>query len=221
MAFPTPVERSNGVTASGTSHAIPMHATVNAGEGLLVLLRSLLDFNSTPSGWSELHEYTPGSMRTAAYYKVADGTEGGTSPAWGTATSGAVRYQVIRIAGVHASSVPESAVADLGNTEFPNPASLSPSFGDEDILWILQLGAGNSVTIDALPTNYGNAHGANTMWSCDRQVNAATEDPGTFNLNIGTAYCVVHTIAIRPAAAGGGGGQPPRTMHQVRMRRVA
>jgi hypothetical protein len=108
--------------------------------------------------------------------------------------------------------VPESAPAEATGSTAPNPPSLTPSWGAADTLWLAVTGwSEGTITASAFPTNYTNtgqngtgvagSEGVSIGWGF-RELNAASEDPGTFTLG-SAANWVAFTIAIRPAATTG------------------
>lgn len=191
-------------TVSSTSHAIAMPATVNAGDLLLVFTRTGGAINSHPGGWTLLHSHTV----TPIYAKVSDGTEGGTSITIGTSSSSTSAAQVYRITGWWGtlSTGVERAASSVVSSNTPDPPLLNPAeWGAEDTLWItVALTSSSSITINSYPANYTNGTFSiatfNGVATARRELNAASEDPGTYTISFSTTW-LAFTVAIRPAAA--------------------
>src|SRR5690349_17425685 len=79
-----------------TSHAVSMPATVNAGDGLIVIITT--DGSATitvPVGWKELYTEANGTaLRGSAYVRVGRGTEGGTTVDFVTSAAESAAAQV-------------------------------------------------------------------------------------------------------------------------------
>jgi hypothetical protein len=120
-------------------------------------------------------------------------------------------------------------VAATGASATPNPPNLDPAaWGSEDALWEAAYCVGDDTTTNTYPTNYsGNQTQGNSdtgasaahLGSCTRALTASSDDPGTFGVAASLDW-TAQTIVIRGAAAGGS-TQPPRTLHQERMRRAS
>lgn len=109
--------------------------------------------------------------------------------------------------GTHgtATSNPEQGTAATGNTSTPNPPNLDPSgWGTEDTLWIVAYGWDANVSNSAYPANYTYKQGTDRVSGgagagvalAARQLNAASEDPGTATLSASEDW-VAATIAVR------------------------
>lgn len=218
MAFPsagTPV--ATNFDTSVTSMPVTLPATINSGDLLIALVEVRNSGTWTkPTGWSDistLSQLGGGSVgRLNGFYKISDGTEAGTTPTWTASTGTTAVWQSIRVTSWHGTTPPEAATAS-GDATNANPPSLTPSWGADDDLWIAV--AGNAATGDttgftAAPTNYGSlqSNGASSGGSTaniatgTRQLNATSEDPGTFTPS-SNRFWTAATIAVRPAASGG------------------
>jgi hypothetical protein len=222
MAFPsagTPVAKA--FSTSVTSMAITMPGTVNSGDLLLsfVHVRNAGTWTK-PSGWSEIPKIGGGNLSQAAggsvgkfdgFYKIADGTEAGTTPTYTASTGTTAEWHTIRVTSWHGTTPPEGATAS-GDATNANPPSASPSWGSDDNLFIAV--AGNSATgettgFTAAPTNYGalqsngTSSGGSTVniASATRQLAASSDDPGTFTPN-SNRFWAAATVVVRPAAGG-------------------
>jgi hypothetical protein len=103
--------------------------------------------------------------------------------------------------------LPEVATSSV-QTANPDPPNLTP-FGlgaAEDILWFASVVADNvAVTVDGYPANYttgqsSQATGDHVGAIARDEVNATSENPGTFTLSA-DEQSVATTLAVRPAAA--------------------
>ncbi len=110
MAFPIVESVTATVfdTAAATSHLVAMPAVVNSGELLVAeFVNPGAGTVTTPTGWTQLHTtVSGGSVRLGSYYKVAAGTEGGTTVDF--VTSGTVKAlaHVYRVSGWHGTTPP-------------------------------------------------------------------------------------------------------------------
>jgi hypothetical protein len=225
MAFATVSSSSAGNSggAAITSHTVTLPATVNADELLLVLFAighnaTITWDDATVGAWSSLFNIldATSAVRYTARWLKAAGTEDGASLSISTGgTAAGSAWHAFAISGWHGTTGPEVATTDHGSTSGPNPASLSPSWGAEDTLWLATIGwdaPSGSPTVSAFPTDYLNGTsqratatrgGGNAV--ARRELNAASEDAGAFTLSAAAAV-ISAMIAIRPAAGGGGGG---------------
>lgn len=224
--FPSVVSttRSNKNTSS-TGHSVVLPASVDTDDILIVIFNlantsALTWDNSTAGTWTNLFSTTSTSIRLAAYYKIADGTEDGKTLSLSSATAGRSAWHIYRIRNGKTVSCGTSAT---GNSTAPNPPSLTPSWGAKNTLWLAVMGTFNQ-TADggsyAYPTNYttngiydeaANASGCG-VGSSYRTNNATSEDPAAWTINA-TLRWVANTIAVEPIdnpafSAGGGGATP-------------
>ena len=195
-------------------------ATVNAGD-LLLCLGAAMNTGSVggtatpPAGYTNLDN---GGMNASqqfgvcwAFYKIADGTEGGTSAtlttsffAFGTAV------QLYRISGWRgdASGISISAAPAVATASTADPPAVTASTGDDDNLFIVLVGmAADNGSVSTASTGYGNlTNTLSTSTTAGRQVSvgsfrrelaAASDDPGSCTLSTleGTR---ANTIAIAP-----------------------
>lgn len=215
MTFPVVAGTNTSTQTSATSHTVNLPASIAAGDLLIVLFGwpATADDVSTPSGWTQFMNVL-NNTRLYGFYRVADGGEGSTLTVT-SSSSAASRHNSYRITGYQGTL--EVATA-TGSSTTPNPPNLAPSWGAEDTLWIAAAHNSNTTADIAAPTNYGNLLEAFLspfeMNSARRELNASSEDPGTF-ANASNAQWQAATIAIRPAAAG-----TASKMHQYRRRRT-
>lgn len=208
MAFPTVESVTETAFASGTSHNVSMPATVNSGDLLITLFGN--DSNATvttPSGWTLIDNTVNGTdPRFSSYYRIADGSEDGTTVDFVTSADEAASAQVYRISGWHGTTAPEIGTPATGSSAAPDPSSTTPSWGAADTLWIATAGWNRDRTVSAYPTNYtgnntdtvsGAGAGGVGVGSATRDLNATSDDPGTFTISASDPW-ISYTIAVRP-----------------------
>jgi hypothetical protein len=152
-----------------------------------------------------------------AAYKWSTGSETGTFTAAQAGTiTGDASMILMSIPGAHATSPPEATAIASGTAAAADPASLSPSWGADDTLWIAVHGNGMTnisgawTGITAAPTNYTDfvetgAADTSTIGDCEaavafRPLNASSEDVGGFTTDLSNARNHAFVIAVRPAA---------------------
>lgn len=222
MAFPVYESATDtDFATSVTSMAVNRPATVNAGD-LLIDLVSVRNAGTwtKPSDMTEIPKIGGGNLSQAGggsvgkfdgFYKIADGSEGGTTATYTASTGTSGAWITLRISGWHGTTPPEGATTS-GDATNANPPSANPGGWDiEDALYIAV--ASNSATtggFTAAPTNYINLHsnGASSggaevsIATATRELAAASDDPGTFTPN-SNRFWAAATIVVRPAAGGG------------------
>lgn len=157
---------TNTVEASAsTSHAADMPATVTAGNLLVLIVTCRAASGSniglgTPSGWTKIGELGSGgagigqSTPVAVYYKVAAGTEGGTSVSFTSALSSNMAAQVHRLSGGGSASV----TFDWGNSVMiANPPAHTSATGVGVIYWIAGFGSNGTAAPTGWPTGFNDA----------------------------------------------------------------
>ena len=212
-ALAAPVVASVTETAFGTDttdHYVSMPATVNAGDLLIVLFTNDGGATvTTPGGWSLLASDANGTqVRLSVYYKIAAGTESGTTVNFVTSASEQAAAQVYRITNWHGTTPPEISTAATGSGTAPDPASLDPAGWDvANTLWLAVAGQdrGDQSGTTAYPASY--TDGISTLssdgnkscrtHSARRVLAAASEDPGAFTIPVLEQW-VAFTIAVRP-----------------------
>jgi CheY-like chemotaxis protein len=198
---------TSGETTDTTSHTVSMPANINAGD-LLIVFFSCDGVETvtwpTGDGWASIFHDT-NLMTLDIGYKIADGTEGATI----TVTTGTTEQSAhisYRITGHDKSQAPEVSTGATGNSTAPNPDSLTPTGGAKDYLWIAVEGNNNASAASAYPSNYtngqtnavGDSGGANVAVA-RRELNASSEDPGTFTTP--SERWVACTVAVQPQSA--------------------
>lgn len=222
MAFPS-IDNSvfTKFASVVTSMSVTMPANVSAGDRIIALVstRYAETWTTIPSGFSEIKAQAGGSAvsQLTVFEKIADGSESSTTKIWGCTTTTTAVWQTILVKGAHASSASEATSNSGDYTTNPNPPSLSPSFGSEDILWLeIACNSASTNLTTAASTNYSGylSNNASTggaqanLASAYRQLNASSEDPDEMPNTGNIRYWAAATLAIRP---GGGGGGPSTT----------
>jgi len=208
-----PLVASVTETAFGTDttdHNVNMPATVDAGDLLIVLFINDRDATvDTPTGWNLLASDANGPhVRLSVYYRIAAGTEGGTTVNFVTSATEEAAAQVYRITNWHGTTPPEISTAATGTDTTPDPASLDPVGWDvADTLWLVVAGQdrGDQAGTTAYPASYtdgistlsSNGTGSCRIHSARRVLAAASEDPGAFTIPVSEQW-VAFTIAVRP-----------------------
>lgn len=207
MTFPAVAATNSGNSgANTTSTVITMPTGATVGDLVVVVFGK--DGTGVPSiasgtGWTQVGGASTGSSYGVIFWKVFDGSGDNLTI---TTTSEGTCYTVYRITGHNGQVNISSPQVSAGTT--PNPANLDPAdWGTEDTLWISACAWDGNVAHSAYPTNYAsnqltnrwaNSNGCGVA-SATRNLNAGSEDPGTFT--IGSDEWWALTIAIRPQQA--------------------
>lgn len=230
MAFPTIPTTGAGTllstvqantTAARTFPSLSS-LTKSAGDLLIAVIAAYESsasaaFSSWGAGFTEIHDVGGSAvMATGVAYKFSTGSETGTFTVTQAATiTGHAAMFLMSISGAHASSPPEVGTRDSESTIAADPGPFDPSWGAEDILWISVGAAGETSTagsftgIGSNPTNYGDflisalsgdVIGGVRAGIAFRQLNADSEDVGTWAPDLSNARNVAFLMAVRPAA---------------------
>lgn len=208
-----PIYLSNTATdlggADATTHLVNMPATVIVSDLLISLIA--VDGNptiTTPSGWTLLSQNNSSTaQKGAVYYKVADGSEGGTTVDFVTSAAERMMAQVVRVqAGTYSGSPEAASVQTTLTMTSLDPPSLTTSWGAESTLWIAMVAIDGTRTVSGypLPNNQVRTASASTgtayvtLASCSDNVNSASLDPSAFTITVGSTFAGF-TIGIRPA----------------------
>lgn len=219
MAFPQVLNgQADAQATNSTSHVVSLPSTVNAGDRLILLF--VCNGGGTYTGpggtWSVLvPRVVNGTTHgIAAWEKIADGSEGGTTVTIGKAESVRSMAYVYRIGGAHASTASEAATpVGSSTTQTPAVPALNPSWGAEDTLFIafggFDMSAQAALSVTVAPSNYGNlvsqqsnaATSGVLLGAARRELNASGDDPDNFTLSA-SENPLVTLIAVRPADEG-------------------
>ena len=238
MAFPSVAGRqTSAVTSNTTSHTVTLPGSISAGNLLIAVFSYGITGNTVtfPAGWNAIAngaaEQTNGSDEgIATAWRKADGSEGANI----TVTTGVNARSasvVLRITG-HidpATQVPEAANT-VGLNGSADPPSLTPTGGAKDYLWIACGANSHLDSYTGAPTDYSNltateadtgtAGNSSQVGTAERQLNAASEDPGAFTGANAAAEWAAVTIAVHPDP-GGGSVAVPVFVHHLKNQGIA
>jgi hypothetical protein len=210
-----------GDTAA-TSHVVTLPATISAGALLLIVGRVTVvgAVAVTGGGWTIVQDATDASDDTSFWmYRnaVADGTEDGTTITI-THGSGKLACGAMSITGAEppATQAPQTSTIAIGTGTAPSPTTCTPTGGAKDYLWIaLGLCDGEQTCPPGtIPASYGASAGWTTgvagiavtnaiVFTATRNLNAASEDAGTWTLSAAPTGWTSWCIAVHPASAAG------------------
>jgi hypothetical protein len=192
--------------AAVTAHLITKPAGLAAND----IWIACITFNGTrtadwsASGLTELSDETLGAaVSLSCAWKRATGSEGATVTMSSNAAIDSEQCS-IRIAGAHLTEAPFTSGALVGGGTNPNPASVTPTWGAADTLYVVAVGSAVNVTYAAL-TGY-TCQDAPSSISLDMRLcykattNTTTDDPAVFDQAPDTTW-IARTFAVRPAAA--------------------
>lgn len=209
MAFPsvagTPAGSQNANDAASFTPTMPSGITV--GEGLLAFVavdgNPTVTIDTAVSGlnWTEIAAQANGStVRGHLYYKVAEGSD---ALKINFSVNEKASVLIYRISG---GGTP-TATANNGTSTNSDPASHSPAGGAQDYLWFAARMGDATAIATAAPAGYANllseqgaSASASSVSVADRQLNAASEDPGA--VTSANEQWVCMTVAVPPAAGG-------------------
>lgn len=210
-------------TSPAGTHTSPnlSSLTKNAGD-LLIAIVVTYDGNSTDAefsswggGFTEFFDSaTATTMGIGCAYKWSTGAETGTFTVTSADTStNDSAFFLLSIPGAHNSTPPEAGSRADGTTAAADPAAFDPAAWDvEETLWIAVGGSGETGTggaytgIAAGPAGYTNyvdsgmsadAIGAVEAAVAFRQAITASEDVGTFDVDLSNARNAAAVIAVR------------------------
>ncbi len=201
---------TNSVASSHTVQ-LPLYSSGNL---LLIFISSTNAATASITGWTELFAANrvsgSGQDRLTCLYRVSDGTEGASASIALSASENvaAVCYSISRYSGGSLSHA-----TTTGNTDSPDPPSLSPAGGSAEYLWL----AAFASTGARYPTNYSSGYhvsptllynglGASTARTIIGIAGlisvAATQNPGAFTISSSFQW-VAATVAVPLASVGG------------------
>lgn len=170
-----------------TTHNVSMPGTVTADDLLVVLFSPRTSGSiTTPSGWTSLGNITGTNARVASYYKVASGSEDGTTVDFVTGTACVGTAHCYRFITGQYSGVPEISTGATGGPSNPDPDAITPVTGRFIALAVES--HDTDFTTTAAPSGYsgltctlsGAGGGGITIASGYKLCNSNTENPGQF-----------------------------------------
>jgi hypothetical protein len=197
--YPSVAATNGGTTSPSTyNHTVNLPSGIASGNLLIALFGTTSAATPTfPAGWSQLF-FTSNTF--SAWYKIANGTEGASITVT-TSSSVQSAHITYRITGY--SGTPEVGTSATGSSANPDPPNLSPSWGAANTLWIACEGITGPYTVSSYPTNYSSGlnyyfgGGGPSVGAAQRNLNASSENPGTFTLGSSSTW-VANTIAVAP-----------------------
>jgi hypothetical protein len=171
------------------------------------------------AGWTEFADFsTTTGIAIGAAYKFSTGSETGTISVTEAATiTGHATMILLSIPGAHPSTPPEAGSFASGTSAAADPAAFDPGgWAAEETLWIAVGGTGENATTGSFtgtgsaPTNYtdfvATAISSDVVGGVDgavafRQLNATSENVGTFSVDTSNARNSALVIAVRPAVS--------------------
>lgn len=195
-------------SSAATSRDITLPATVSSGDLLLMIVGAYSNYvPTTPSGWTQIDStrYVSTWITSIVYAKVAAGTEGGgtaTLAMDGSTRASAVTFAISDWAG-SLSDVYQSYIGD--SIQNLDPASLSPTPGSSNYLWLVGLTwkDGSTYSVSLVPTGYGNdvtaESGVTTegaVYVVRKEATASSDNPSTFEMLGGSTQQAAWTIAV-------------------------
>lgn len=196
VAAPYVIGRDASVEGSTvTTHDVDLVLGHQAGDGILIAI--ITDGATTvtkPAGYEELVNVSDAALfEYRVWWKVAAGGETTVQFTTGTAVTSSHLTWAVRNA-----SAPE-AVTVGGNSQFPDPAAISPSGGFGSYLFLALLADDASAGM-SLPAGYAQSRNSasvtNEISGGERSGAVTTENPGTFAYGLGPANFQASTIAF-------------------------
>jgi hypothetical protein len=194
--FPVVQSRAtSGQATSVTTHTVTMPAGVQSGDFLTMTVAFAGGSDPTvavPSGWTQQFEFACGSDIACWQWmarKVADGSEGASLDVT-TSSSTRSAHSVLRVSNyVLGTGGLQCATGNPGTD--PDPATVTPSGGLGDYLFVASMSIGDIGIVSLTPpTNYSNLNWisrgsspAVTVATAERTLTASSENPGSFTPN--------------------------------------
>lgn len=118
MAFPVVASSTNN-TATSTTLTLSKPSGVGVGDLLILLCGSAhaTGFNTAPDGWTLINHASTTGKSTAAYWRIADGSEASTTDVTQGSSVAAWGFY-LRVTGAHATTPIDAVGADVGSTDW-------------------------------------------------------------------------------------------------------
>ena len=214
-AYPVVAGTATSAEVNRTStHNVDLPPNIQSGDLLLIFWADASPSTNItpPNGWNVLYNTSQSGgfgtgYRRAAYFKVANGTEGSTA-VFNTSDIERSAHNSYRILGGTYQGVPASQSVNSGTSTTPDPPSLTSGFGATQTLngsLLAHAASNSSLTApssytDLIEINTGTDQGNDdryaTMGTSRRFTETASEDPGTYNLTQ-SALWGANTVAIQ------------------------
>lgn len=202
-----PVNESTTETSfnsSSTDHDVQMPATVLSGELLFISIALAGSSPIEPSGWFTIWNETNSSCNHAVFYRLTDGTEGGTTVNVQSSSGANGAAQVRRVSGTNQFIL--YGVPSTGSSANPDPPSISYAYYESG-LWIAFAGASDDdESFTGFPSGFtdgvstlsgGGLNNSAEVGSAVLEYSDLTVDAGTFTLTSSEAW-VAGTVQISP-----------------------
>lgn len=208
MAFPSVVTRTGAFVApENSSHPITLPPGNDGDLWLVMIGVNSNPTMSAPSGWRKVgQQHTSTNTASLAVFAGVVGTapDPSTFNSLLFATESAHNTYLIQDWSGDVNDIEAQFTTGAGSG---NPPNLTPTGGAKDYLWVAAMTTGSAVNWpSAGPASYssftrrrsGSVSVGGCVGSSERQLNAASEDPGTFT-NTSDDYVAV-TIAVPPVS---------------------
>lgn len=225
----TPAITTFSAVASGNAN---FPATVNAGELLTLDFSQTIDVGiTTPSGWTSIGAVGDGyaAGRAASFYKVAAGTEGGTTLALTFGASCDAVATITRHSGFDSTTpingTPTTNSATSGSTTAITSPSVTTSVNNCLVRRLVATSESTGIAVPSGQTDGGTGTTGDTFANSTNRVGYSTQSTagatGTVTfVSTGTDRAwVAVTYAIAPSA--GGGAPVPVFVHNLRQQGIA
>ena len=204
MAFPVVQTRSttfqtlpSGVAAGDL--LVCVLSTRHTGTGALL----------TATGWTKVSQTDRATFNQTIFYRVATGSD-----AFARTTTGTITHQETIILRISGAAGTVSGTGTQTTTGAVDPPLHTPAGGAADFLWIAS-GMGSATSgppwrvFTVGPTSYGNlttvpqtvGSGGFGHATAERNLNAASENPGTFTTDVNTGNWIAYTLSVPPGGA--------------------
>ena len=208
MAFPSVAGTQGSQNANdAASSTATMPAGITVGEGLLVFVAIdgaptiTIDTAVSGTNWQELAATGNGTIvQGRLFYKVAEATN---ALKLNFSVNEKASFLVYRLA----SGGTPTVAPNNGTSVDSNPPSHTPPGGAQDYLWLAARLGDAAVVATAAPSGYSNllsetggSASSASVSVAERQLNAASENPGAFTSANEQWICL--TVAVPPAAGG-------------------
>lgn len=194
-------------TTTGTTHTVSLPSGIQERDLILIFWSDGTTSGTVPAlpaGFTQLYSNSTGNRTRTAWFKVANGTEGTSI----SVTAGTERsaHVVLRVQAGTYSGIPFVSTIVASTNNVPNPGLLNPGQGINKFLWLAALHTDESSVVTA-PTNYlfeansqtisptSNSTEQAQMVVASRELEVASEDPGSFSLNQATTSAT-YTIGL-------------------------
>lgn len=209
MALPVVQGTPTTVTnALSTVHNVTLPAGIAAGEHILIFGQLDRERNppTPPAGFTQLY-YTKADPGHGCWYKVAAGTEGGTTVTFTFSVALPATWSVLRVSGLESfgTDTPATSTATSGSSTSPNSGSASAAWQPADILAVTQYsGFVTTHQATASPTGYGtpipNGSGVHGAIAYRTAPSAGAEDPDAWTVSTSITW-LARTVIFKGAGS--------------------